>query len=87
MRVKLFQVVKEVSLWAVFAVNGNDPNDRELVQNWTDDERFAIDMAATLNRIAATHRVESGKAREGDLGEELSPPDELPIRSISLEDI
>lgn len=55
---KLFQVVNEGSLWAVFAVSASDPNDRELVRNWTSDEQFAKDTAAELNRIAATHEAD-----------------------------
>ena len=70
MTVKLFQVIKNGSLWAVYAVSANDPNDRELVR-MTDDERFAIEVAETLNRIAATYEVESDEADEVDLSEEL----------------
>jgi len=82
---KLFQVIREDSLWAVYAVSANDPNDRELVRNWTDDEQFATDLAADLNRIAATHEVESDKANEVDLSKELGVPDR-PIRGIRFED-
>jgi hypothetical protein len=83
--VKLFQVIKEGSLWAVFAVSASDPNDRELVRNWTATEQFAIDLAADLNRIAATHEIESDKANEVDLSKELGIPDP-PIRGFSFED-
>jgi len=69
--VKLFQVVEGSSLWAVFAVSANDPNDRQLVWDWRADERVAITLAATLNRIAATYEVESDEADEVDLSKEL----------------
>ena len=53
---KLFQVIREGSLWGVYAVNANNPNDRKEVSNaLTFDEQFAKDTAAELNRIAATY--------------------------------
>lgn len=55
---KLFQVIKEDSWWSVYAVCANDPNNRESVWYWTTDERQAIDLAAKLNRIAATHETD-----------------------------
>ena len=85
MRVKLFQVVTDGSLWAVFAVSANDPNDRQLVRDWTSDEQFVIELAATLNRIAATHEVESDKANEVDLSKELDILDR-PKRRFKFED-
>jgi hypothetical protein len=83
--VKLFQVEKQGSLWAVFAVSASDPNDRELVRNWTADEQFADDLATALNRIAATHEVEPDEATEVDPSTEPSTADP-PIRGISFED-
>jgi hypothetical protein len=53
---KLFQVIKVGSLWGVYAVNADDPNDRLLVANsLTEDENYARDWVANLTRIAATH--------------------------------
>ena len=86
MKVKLFQVIKQGPLWAVFAVSASDPNDKRLVSgSLTSDEQFASDSAAELNRIAATHEVESGKGNEVNLSKELGVPD-LPERSICFED-
>jgi hypothetical protein len=54
--VKLFQVIKDGSLWVVCAVNAHDPTDkREVSNSRTADEQFAINCAAELNQIAATH--------------------------------
>lgn len=80
---KLFQVVNEGSLWAVFAVSARDPNERELVRNWTSDEQFAIDLAAKLNRIAATH--EAHETDLVDLTSELGVYDP-PRRIVRFED-
>lgn len=80
---KLFQVIKEGSLWAVFGVSASDPNDRNLVRNWTSDEQFAIDLAADLNRIAATH--ETDEADLVDLSSELGVYDP-PQRIVRFED-
>ena len=84
---KLFQVTPDGSLWAVFAVSKNDPNNREFVRGWTSDERFAIDLAATLNGIAATYEVECDKANEVELSKELGVPDQRINRSITFEDV
>jgi hypothetical protein len=80
---KLFQVVRDGSLWAVFAVSASDPNDRELVRNWTSDEQFAIDLATKLNRIAATH--EGDETDLTDLTSELGEYDP-PRRIVRFED-
>jgi len=64
---KLFQVVRKGSLWTVFAVSANAPNERESVWYWVADEQTAIDHANKLNRIAATYEVEPDKTNEVDL--------------------
>jgi hypothetical protein len=70
--VKLFQVIKEGSLWGVYAVNANNPNDRKEVSNaLTADEQFAIGLAAALNRIAATHNCDPDDTDRVDLSAEL----------------
>jgi hypothetical protein len=52
---RLFQVARDGFGWGVDAVSASDPKDREPVWYWTTDEQDAINHAAKLNRIAATH--------------------------------
>jgi hypothetical protein len=80
---KLFQVIREGSLWGVYAVSASYPNDRRLVSNsLTADEQFAIDLADVLNRIAATHADESDLV---ELGSELGVYDP-PHRIVRFDD-
>ncbi len=83
---KLFQVIGEGSLWGVYAVSASDPNDRRLAGNsLTASEQFAIDVAAELNRLAATHEVKSEESCGVNTGDD-SDISSRPMRSIRLED-
>jgi hypothetical protein len=56
---------------------------RKLARNWTADEQFAIDLAAELNRIAATH--EGDETDLVDLTSELGVYDP-PLRVVRFRD-
>jgi hypothetical protein len=82
--VKLFQVIREGSLWGVYAVNAQDQTGKLLVSNsLTADEQFAIEVASQLNRIAKTHNCDPVETAGVDLNVELGT---RPTRAIRLDD-
>jgi hypothetical protein len=73
----LFEVIQLDEGWGVFAVNPNDPDDRELATVYM-ERAYAEMRAAALNRIAEVEPITQQVEIEVD--------DVRPFRAISLED-